>query len=107
MPIPQIDLSEQKYFTEKVNCLIEKSKPTQRLEKWYKLNWNEFSKEVEKSKIKISLPKQKEWLGFFREEKSKIIPLDTEIQTLEKEIDNLVYQLYDLTAEEIKIVENG
>ncbi len=30
-----------------------------------------------------------------------------ETEPLETEIDNLVYQLYDLTAEEIKIVENG
>lgn len=35
------------------------------------------------------------------------MPLDDEIQRLEKEIDSLVYQLYNLTEEEIKIVENG
>ncbi len=33
--------------------------------------------------------------------------LEADISILETEIDNLVYQLYDLTAEEINIVENG
>ena len=32
---------------------------------------------------------------------------DTEVTELESEIDNIVYQLYGLTAEEINIVENA
>ncbi|TAF60817.1 MAG: hypothetical protein EAZ58_13090, partial [Flavobacterium sp.] len=128
IPIPLISQDEQKTFITKVARLlflheqvykyqedflnllkssVNKTKLTQKLEKWYKLDWNEFSKELEKSKIKLSLPKQKEWLGFLREEKLKVVPLDDEIQQLEKEIDSLVYQLYNLTDEEIKIIENG
>lgn len=128
LPIPQISLSAQEPLAQKVNRLlflnkqvckyqydfltifksnIGKDKVTQKLENWYKLDWNEFFKELEKSKIKLSLPKQKEWKNFFAEEKNKIMPLDNEIQQLEKEIDSLIYKLYDLTDEEIKIVENG
>ncbi|SFF48268.1 Eco57I restriction-modification methylase domain-containing protein [Thermoflexibacter ruber] len=128
IPIPQISLSEQENLAQKVNRLLFLNKQfyqsqkdfldlitsnfgkdqfTRKLENWYKLDWNELSKELEKSKIKLSLPKQKEWKTFFTEEKAKVMPLDDEIQQLEKEIDNLVYQLYNLTEEEIKIVENG
>ena len=32
---------------------------------------------------------------------------DTDISTLERQIDQLVYQLYGLTAEEIRTVEGG
>jgi hypothetical protein len=128
IPIPLISQDEQKTFITKVNRLlslheqvykyqedflnllkssVNKTKLTQKIEKWYRLDWNEFAKELEKSKIKLSLPKQKEWLGFLREEKLKVVPLDDEIQQLEKQLDTLVYKLYDLTEEEIKIVENG
>ncbi len=128
VPIPQIDLEKQQLVSEKVNRLLslnkqfyqsqkdflelitsnfEKDKFTRKLEKWYQLDWNEFSKELEKSKIKLSLPKQKEWKNFFTEERAKVMPLDDEIQLLEKQLDSLVYQLYNLTSEEIKLVENG
>lgn len=128
LPIKELSSSKQNIFAKKVNRLLSlnqqfyqsqrdfldlvtsnfgKDKFTRRLEKWYELDWNEFSKELEKSKIKLSLPKQKEWKAFFAEEKAEAVPLDDEIQQLEKEIDTLVYQLYDLTEEEIKMVENG
>jgi hypothetical protein len=128
LPIKELSLENQQPYIEKVNRLLslnqqfyqsqkdflelmasnfEKEKFTRRLEKWHELEWHEFSKELEKSKIKLSLPKQKEWKNFFKEEKSKIMPLDSEIQQLEKEIDTLVYQLYGLTEQEIKMVENG
>jgi predicted RNA methylase len=128
LPIKELNLDEQKPYIEKVNRLLYlnqqfyqsqkdfldliasnfgKDKFTRKLEDWYKLDWNEFSKELDKSKIKPSLPKQKEWKTFFAEEKAKVMPLDDEIQRLEKEIDSLVYKLYDLTEEEIKMVENG
>lgn len=37
----------------------------------------------------------------------KLLQLRTEDESIEKEIDNMVYDLYGLTEEEIKIVEGG
>ena len=41
----------------------------------------------------------------FQKSKDKLIPLVTQIQFTDKLIDEIVYRLYGLTEEEIKIVE--
>jgi type II restriction/modification system DNA methylase subunit YeeA len=51
--------------------------------------------------------KQGEWLELFKTEKEKIKTTQNEIDKTDKEIDQLVYALYELTPEEIAIVENG
>lgn len=73
--------------------------------KRYKLRYIDFNKELEKQKIKIPLSVQSEWLQFFESEKAKVAELLTFISKTDSEIDNLVYNLYNLTDEEIKIVE--
>ncbi len=77
------------------------------LSKWYLLTWEKFQDEIKKQQGQIS-PKQRfEWIEIFEEKQKEAISVVTEIQILEKQLDNLFYQLYDLTEEEIKIVENG
>ncbi len=46
-------------------------------------------------------------MDLFEENKKKAVELKAEIDKTDKEIDQLVYQLYDLTEDEIRIVENG
>ena len=58
-------------------------------------------------KIKLSLVQQDEWEEYFSSYKSKINQLQTEIKSTDKTIDEMVYELYELTEEEIKIVEEG
>jgi type I restriction-modification system DNA methylase subunit len=91
----------QKLLTSKFETLNINTK----LEKWYTLSFAEFSKELTKQKIKLSLSEQSEWLTFFEEEKQKALAIKNEIDKTDKEIDNMVYALYGLTDEEIKIVE--
>jgi type II restriction/modification system DNA methylase subunit YeeA len=67
-------------------------------------NFN-FLGELTKQKIKLSLSQESEWLTFFEEEKQKALAIKNEIDKTDKEIDNMVYALYGLTDEEIKIVE--
>jgi hypothetical protein len=76
-----------------------------KLEKWYELSFADFNKELSKQKIKLSLSEQSEWLTFFEQEKQKALTIKNEIDRTDKEIDQMVYQLYGLTEEEIKIVE--
>jgi len=58
-------------------------------------------------KIKLSLVQQDEWEEYFSSYKSEINQLQTEKKSTDKTIDKMVYELYDLTEEEIKIVEEG
>jgi len=75
------------------------------LSNWINLTSQDFFKEIEKQKIKLSLSEQSEWLQYFEEQKSKALAIKTQIVQTDKEIDQMVYELYELTDEEIKIVE--
>ena len=50
---------------------------------------------------------QDEWEEYFNAYKAEINTLQNQISATDKEIDQMVYELYGLTEEEIKIVENS
>ncbi|MFM8832602.1 MAG: hypothetical protein ACKOEV_03040, partial [Cytophagales bacterium] len=81
--------------------------PTHKLKKWYALEFIDVINELEKGGAKIPAKKQGEWLELFKIEKEKIMHTQAEIVKTDKEIDELVYKLYNLTDEEIAIVEKG
>lgn len=78
-----------------------------KLENWYLLSYKEFIAELAKKKIKLSLADEAEWEEYFLSESKKVQAIKTEIDQTDKEIDAMVYQLYELTDEEIKIVEGN
>ncbi|MDX9881690.1 MAG: TaqI-like C-terminal specificity domain-containing protein [Prolixibacteraceae bacterium] len=79
-------------------------KITSKLNDWYNLTFEEFRKELEKQKVKLTLQEQSEWLQYFNEQKQKARQIQEIINQTDKEIDNLVYQLYELTENEKMIV---
>lgn len=78
-----------------------------KLKDWYLLSFAEFIKELEKKKVKLSLSQKAEWETYFLEEAKKAQDLKITIDTTDKQIDQMVYELYGLTEGEIKIVENS
>ena len=76
-----------------------------KLQEYYLLSYSEFIKELGKKKIKLSLSDEAEWEEYFLQETKKALELKSKIDTTDKEIDQMVYKLYDLTDDEIKIVE--
>ncbi len=78
-----------------------------KLESWYELSFAEFVKELAKLKVKLSLSEEAEWEDYFLQEQQKALALKQQINTTDKEIDQMVYELYRLTPEEISIVENS
>jgi len=54
---------------------------------------------------KLSLMQQDEWEEYFNAYKTEINNIQAEINQTDKEIDQMVYKLYELTYEEVKIVE--
>ena len=46
-----------------------------------------------------------EWQKLFENDKKEVLELQNQIKSIDKEIDQMVYKLYDLTQEEIDIVE--
>ncbi|MBL0309036.1 MAG: transposase [Bacteroidetes bacterium] len=80
---------------------------SRKLQEWYLLDFKEFLKELQKAKVKMSLSEEAEWLTYLSEQKQKALALKDEIEKTDKEIDRMVYSLYDLTDQEIAIVENN
>ena len=78
-----------------------------KLKEWYLLSYSGFIKELSKKKIKLSLNEEVEWEKFFTIEANKALGLKAKIEEDEEEINKIVYQLYKLTEEEIKIVEES
>ncbi len=76
-----------------------------KLQNWYLLSYKEFIAELGKKKVKLSLSEEAEWEDYFLQEAKKVLEIKVAIETTDKEIDQMVFQLYGLTDEEIKIVE--
>jgi hypothetical protein len=77
------------------------------LKSWYNLTFAEFLLELKKKKIELTVNQKSEWLDFYESEKSKVVLIKSQIIQTDLEIDRLVFELYDLTEEEIQIVENS
>lgn len=78
-----------------------------KLQSWPALSADEFLKELDKQKIKLPLAQQQEWLQYFNEQKIKANNIQQIIHQTDKEIDAMVYVLYGLSEEEVKIVEGN
>ncbi|MGC9354279.1 MAG: Eco57I restriction-modification methylase domain-containing protein, partial [Mariniphaga sp.] len=100
----QTTVNEFKKF---LKAKTEIDKLSSKLENWYELEFKEFLKALKKAKIKLSLSKEAEWMNYFNEQKEKAQTIQSEIKKTDREIDRMVYELYNLTEEEIKIFEES
>ena len=126
LPLVNISLEKQQPFIEKADKMLSLNRELQdlsqkfqrmllrkfdleklstKLQEWYLLDFSDFIKELKRLKVKLSLSQESEWEEYFLEEKLKAVAIDSEIKNTDKEIDSMVYKLYDLTDEEIKIIE--
>lgn len=80
---------------------------SKKMQQFYLHDFQTFLSELKKKKVKLSLAQQDEWEPYFEESKAAIVAQQAEIDQTDREIDALVYQLYGLTEEEIKIVEGA
>jgi len=121
----QFDTKFQTYLKQKFSL----EKLSKKLQNWHELDFGDFIKELNKAikaqnkinsvtsehahlrdiKEQAILTKKDEfeWLDLFEENKQKAQALQTQINHTDKEIDAMVYKLYGLTEDEIKIVENS
>jgi type I restriction-modification system DNA methylase subunit len=87
-------------------------KLTKKLENWSELSFTEFIAELNKAiktagQTPLTKKDEFEWLDLFEENKTKAQILKSQIETTEKTIDKMVYELYGLSEEEIAIVESS
>ena len=86
---------------------FELEKLTTKLQDWHLLDFLEFTKELKKAKIKLSLKEEIEWEEIFLENKEEAEKIKNEIEMTDKEIDRMVYELYGLSEEEVNIIERN
>lgn len=128
LPVKEISFEAQKPFIEKADKMLflnknlqelsqkfqrlltrkfELEKLTTKLQDWYLLKFSEFVKELKKLKIKLSLKEEIEWEEIFLEKKEEAEKVKNEIELIDKEINEMVYELYGLSEEEVRVVEKS
>ncbi|MCO5224151.1 MAG: N-6 DNA methylase [Thermomicrobiales bacterium] len=73
-----------------------------RFSRWWELDFPDFVAALNR---KLSLGQRESLLEIYEKYRPQLLTLDAEIQRLEAEIDQFVYDLYELTPEEIALVE--
>ncbi|MDD2790435.1 MAG: N-6 DNA methylase [Sulfurimonas sp.] len=128
-PLPKLEsLEQQNPFIEKADKMLTLTKQLQetkqnflhelrldkvpkKLQNFEELTFEEFVTEFTKAKkIKFADKLEErnfkqEWQALFENDKTLACGIKTEIEQTDKEIDIIVYKLYNLTEDEIKIVE--
>ncbi len=94
-------------FIELVKDNLAIAKISKKVETFHDYDFKGFLSELKKQKVTLSLTDQSEWKDFFETTKSEINQLQSEIEKTDKEIDQMVYELYGLSEEEVKIVEES
>jgi len=126
LPVPEISINQKQLFIDNVNKMLTLNsnlqakrqrflkrltdnlvsiKITGTLERLDELEFKKIVAELKKQKITLSFKQQDEWEEYFSEYKTVCNNLSNQINITDKEIDGMVYGLYGLTEEEIKIVE--
>ncbi|SCY18997.1 N-6 DNA Methylase [Nonlabens sp. Hel1_33_55] len=108
----------KKYFESNYSLL----KVSRKLENWQDLDFGDFIKELNKAIKATNKQRDKdglpaiatltktdafEWLDLFEQNKKKAQDLQLQINTIEQQIDAMVYELYGLSEDEIRIVEGS
>lgn len=104
-------LENNKVLQEKTNKFLNRLKTSfwieklsWKLEKFYDLDFGSFVNELKKNKINLSLKDQDEWEDYFNSYKNEILELKNEIEKCDREIDEMVFDLYGLDEEERRVV---
>jgi len=126
LPIKNVSIQNQNIFVEKADILLGLNKNLQtkknkflkrvkdnfdidklskKLEAFYETGFKTFLKELKKKKITLTLKDQDEWEEYFENYQKELLDLQSQIDKADKEIDMMVYELYGLTEDEIKVVE--
>ena len=125
IPIPKIKEEQRRVLSKNVDLIIELKaklhneierslelikteynlkKVNNKIEKFYQLEWNELIEELEKQKVKLSLKRKEDLNEWFREKKATINDIQNKINSIDKEIDSIIFVAFHLTKEEQELI---
>ena len=96
---------ETKKAIELIELEYKPKKISQNLMSFYTLGLNPFIEELEKQGVKLSLTQKEDLISWYKTKSELLNKIKSEIDTLNRQIDQEVYKLYNLTPEEIQIIE--
>ena len=86
----------------------EHQKLTGKLENFWTIDFAAFRAEVKKAfKTEIPVKDRDDWERYLAEKSAEVTKLNAGIEAAEREIDVIVYELFDLTPNEIKLLEDS
>jgi hypothetical protein len=84
----------------------ERQKFSRKLEEWWTLDFGGFRAEVKRVfHTEIPVKERGEWEAYLASQAAEVRKLDAAIDKAEREIDAIVYRLFDLTPDEIALLE--
>ena len=84
----------------------ERAKLSRKLTEWWLLDFAAFREEVKRAfRIEIPVKERGDWESYLAEKSADVRALTAEIEAAEQEIDANVYRLFDLSPEEIALLE--
>jgi len=92
-------------FLSRINTNFDIDKLSKKLETFYESDFKIFLKELKKKKVTLSLKEQDEWEEYFESYQKELLEIKAEIDKTDGEIDEMVYGLYGLSEEEIKVIK--
>ncbi|NQY11911.1 MAG: N-6 DNA methylase [Flavobacteriales bacterium] len=85
---------------------------SKKIQSWYELEFADFTKEINNSLKKgghaiLTIDDEMKWMKIFELKGKEIIMLKIDLEQTSEEIDQLVYDSYGLTEDEIKSIQQG
>ncbi|MBC8526591.1 MAG: Eco57I restriction-modification methylase domain-containing protein, partial [Candidatus Cloacimonetes bacterium] len=126
LPLMFISYNKQQPFIEKADIMLSLNKQKQekvnkflhrletnfvienfsnKMKAFYDFDFKTLISELKKKKVKLTFSQQDEFEEYFNNYKDEINELQKQIDKTDNEIDQMVYELYGLTKEEIEVVE--
>ncbi len=97
--------AKKQKFLKRVKDNFDLEKLSKKLEAFYESDFKTFLKELKKKKVTLTLIQQDEWEEYFEAYQKELLELQSQIDSTDREIDAMVYELYGLSEEEILVVE--
>ena len=97
-------------FLKRAKDNFDLEKLSKKLEAFYESDFKTFLKELKKKKVTLTLKDQDEWEEYFETYQKELLEIQAQIDTTDKQIDEMVYELYGLyglSEEEVAVVEGN
>ena len=94
-------------FLRRLSENFEGLKITSALQQFDTMDFKGLMAELKKQKIKLTLSQQDEWEDYFNDRVAECQALSAQIKATDEEIDNKVFDLYGLTEEERKTINES